>query len=79
MRACRKRTKSRRWRGRCSRSTRPPTTSTCWPTTPVVAGAELCLDVLGWQLEGETAERFWARCRQTLDELVAGTWPAWPS
>jgi aminoglycoside phosphotransferase (APT) family kinase protein len=45
----------------------------------VVAGAELCLDVLGWSLEGETGARFWGRCRQTLEELVDGTWPAWPT
>ena len=45
----------------------------------VVAGAERCLDVLGWQLEGEAAERFHGVCIATLDELAAGTWPAWPS
>ena len=46
----------------------------------VVAGAELCLDVLGWSnLRTEVAERFHGRCRQTLEELVAGTWPDWPT
>ena len=45
----------------------------------VVAGAELCLDVLGWtNLSPPVAERFHGRCRQTLAELVDGAWPAWP-
>ena len=45
----------------------------------VVAGAELCLDVLGWSnLTPPVAQRFHDRCRQTLEELVAGTWPDWP-
>ena len=45
----------------------------------VVAGAELCLDVLGWSnLSPPVAERFHGRCRQTLEELVAGEWPSWP-
>lgn len=44
----------------------------------VVAGAELCLDVLGWaNLSLPVADRFHTRCRQTLEELVAGTWPVW--
>ena len=46
----------------------------------VVAGAELCLDVLGWaNLSPPVAERFHARCRRTLEELVAGSWPDWPA
>jgi aminoglycoside phosphotransferase (APT) family kinase protein len=45
----------------------------------VVAGAEKCLDVLGWSLSGEPGARFSDRCRRTLEELVAGTWPAWPT
>lgn len=45
----------------------------------VVAGAELCLDVLGWSnLAPPVAARFHDRCRRTLEELVAGTWPDWP-
>lgn len=45
----------------------------------VVAGAELCLDVLGWSnLSPPVAERFHGRCVATLDELVAGRWPDWP-
>ena len=45
----------------------------------VVAGAELCLDVLGWSnLSPPVAERFHGRCRQTLEELVGGAWPTWP-
>lgn len=45
----------------------------------VVAGAEMCLDVLGWtNLRDDVRARFHERCRATLDELVAGTWPAWP-
>ena len=45
-----------------------------------VAGAELCLDVLGWSnLSPPVAERFHGRCLATLDELVTGEWPAWPS
>jgi hypothetical protein len=44
----------------------------------VVAGAEICLDVLGWGLPGEEGSRFRARCVQTLEELVAGEWPEWP-
>lgn len=46
----------------------------------VVAAAELCLDVLGWaNLSPPVAERFHARCRTTLEELVAGDWPDWPA
>ena len=45
----------------------------------VVAGAELCLDVLGWEnLAEPTRTRFHERCRTTLDELVQGVWPVWP-
>lgn len=44
----------------------------------VVAGAELCLDVLGWELSEPARSRFHGRCRQTLEELVAGAWPEWP-
>ena len=44
----------------------------------VVAGAELCLDVLGWSLAEPHRTRFHDRCRRTLDELVAGAWPEWP-
>jgi hypothetical protein len=44
----------------------------------VVAGAEKCLDVLGWTLPPDQAVRFHDRCRRTLDELVGGTWPAVP-
>lgn len=44
----------------------------------VVAGAELCLDVLGWSLAEPHRRRFHDRCRRTLEELVAGAWPEWP-
>lgn len=44
----------------------------------VVAGAEKCLDVLGWTLSGPDGPRFRERCVATLDQLVAGPWPAWP-
>ena len=45
----------------------------------VAAGAELCLDVLGWtSLAPAVESRFHDRCRRTLEELVAGTWPDWP-
>jgi hypothetical protein len=45
----------------------------------VVAGAEKCLDVLGWTLSGDRAAPFHDRCRRTLEELVAGTWPVVPA
>ena len=46
----------------------------------VLAGAELCLDVLGWaNLSPAVEARFHGRCRQTLEELAAGTWPDWPA
>lgn len=44
----------------------------------VVAGAEKCLDVLGWTLSGDRGPRFHERCRATLEELVDGTWPPAP-
>jgi hypothetical protein len=40
----------------------------------VVCGAHLCLEVAGWGLPRHTE-----RCIATLEELVAGTWPAWPA
>ena len=40
----------------------------------VVAGAELCLEVAGWGLPRHTE-----RCLATLDELVSGDWPDWPT
>jgi aminoglycoside phosphotransferase (APT) family kinase protein len=43
----------------------------------VVAGAEICLEVLGWDLRGEARGRMHGRCLATLDELVAGVWPDW--
>jgi aminoglycoside phosphotransferase (APT) family kinase protein len=44
----------------------------------VVCGAEKCLDVLGWTLSGDQGARFNDRCRQTLEELVAGVRPPAP-
>lgn len=44
----------------------------------VVCGVEKCLDVLGWTLSGAEGARFHGRCRQTLEELVAGVRPPAP-
>lgn len=45
----------------------------------VVAGVEKCLDVLGWSMAPATQARFHDRCRRTLEELTAGSWPVWPT
>ena len=42
-----------------------------------VAGVELCMDVLGWQLPPREAERFHGRCLATLGQIVDGERPTW--
>ena len=43
-----------------------------------LAGAELCLDVLRWEVPGDRVVAFRDRCLQTLDELLSGRLPEPP-